>query len=119
MGESLQGAASGSDPRSRFTSSGDWWRGCLPQRAHSLLATSCATLPRSLGGGRGAMGSLLSGALSWLIVLAVGLAPMLVYFLAGAIGRAVGRTARGPSAAARQSRRGKPSHRTGRTEAPH
>jgi hypothetical protein len=36
------------------------------------------------------MGSL-QWALSWLVVVAVGLAPMLVYWLAGLIGRAVRR----------------------------
>jgi hypothetical protein len=38
----------------------------------------------------------LKWALSWLIVLAVGLAPMLVYWVARVIGRAIGHKARGP-----------------------
>ena len=41
------------------------------------------------------MGSLLSGALSWLVVVTIGLPPMLVYWLAGVIGRGLRR--RGPS----------------------
>ena len=35
------------------------------------------------------MAGILSAALSWLIVFTVGLAPMLVYFLARGIGRAI------------------------------
>ena len=42
------------------------------------------------------MDSFLSGALSWLAVFAIGLAPMLVYWLAGVIGRALRRKALGP-----------------------
>jgi len=41
------------------------------------------------------MGSL-QWALSWLVVLAVGLAPMLVYWAAGVIGRAFRRKRAGP-----------------------
>jgi hypothetical protein len=37
-------------------------------------------------------------ALSWLIVLIVGLAPMLVYFAAGVVGRTIRRKARRPPA---------------------
>jgi hypothetical protein len=44
------------------------------------------------------VGSLLSGALSWLAVVIIGLAPMLVYWLARVIGRALRRKARGPLA---------------------
>jgi hypothetical protein len=44
------------------------------------------------------VGSLLSGALSWLAVVTIGLAPMLVYWLARVIGQAVRRKARGPPA---------------------
>jgi predicted Na+-dependent transporter len=36
-----------------------------------------------------AVGSILSGALSWLVVVTMGLAPMLVYWLAWMIGRAM------------------------------
>jgi hypothetical protein len=39
-------------------------------------------------------------ALSWLIVLIVGLAPMLVYFAAGTVGRAIRRKGRGLRAGA-------------------
>jgi hypothetical protein len=42
--------------------------------------------------------SLLSGALSWLVVLTIGLAPILVYWLARVIGQALRRRARGPLA---------------------
>jgi hypothetical protein len=42
--------------------------------------------------------SLLSGALSWLAVATIGLAPMLVYWLARVIGQALRRRARGPMA---------------------
>jgi hypothetical protein len=68
------------------------------------LATSCSQLsnrrkmapvPRE---GARAVGSLLSGALSWLLVVTVGLAPMLVYWLARVIGRALHRKAPGPAA---------------------
>ena len=44
------------------------------------------------------MGRLLSGALSWLVVVAVGLAPMLVYWLARVVGQALRRKALGPPA---------------------
>jgi hypothetical protein len=44
------------------------------------------------------VGSLLSGALSWLVVVTIGLAPMLVYWLARVIGRALRRKAPGPPA---------------------
>ena len=40
------------------------------------------------------MGSLLSGAMSWLVVVTIGLAPMLVYWLVRVIGRALRRKAR-------------------------
>jgi len=42
--------------------------------------------------------SLSSGALSWLVVVSIGLAPMLVYWLARVIGGALRRKARGPPA---------------------
>ena len=42
------------------------------------------------------MGNLLSGALSWLAVVTIGLAPMLVYWLARVIGQALRRKALGP-----------------------
>ena len=45
-----------------------------------------ASVPRE---GTCAVGSLLSGALSWLVVVTIGLAPMLVYWLARMIGRAL------------------------------
>jgi hypothetical protein len=54
-----------------------------------------AAVPRE---GACAVGSLLSGALSWLAVVTIGLAPMLVYWLARVIGRALWRRARGPTA---------------------
>ena len=44
------------------------------------------------------MGSFLSGALSWLAVVTVGLAPILVYWLARVIGQALRRKAPGPPA---------------------
>jgi hypothetical protein len=44
------------------------------------------------------VGSLLSGALSWLVVVTVGLAPMLVYWLARVIGRALHGKALDPEA---------------------
>jgi hypothetical protein len=44
------------------------------------------------------VGSLLPGALSWLAVVTVGLAPMLVYWLSPVIGQAFRRKARGPPA---------------------
>jgi hypothetical protein len=43
------------------------------------------------------VGSLLSGALSWLAVVTIGLAPMLVYWLARVIGQALRRRAPGPA----------------------
>jgi hypothetical protein len=54
-----------------------------------------AAVPRE---GTCAVGSLLSGALSWLVVVTIGLAPMLVYWLARMIGRALRRKAPVPSA---------------------
>lgn len=45
------------------------------------------------------MGSLLSEALSWLVVVTVGLAPILVYWLTLVIGRALRRRPSGPPAA--------------------
>jgi hypothetical protein len=42
------------------------------------------------------VGSLLSGALSWLAVVTIGLAPILVYWLARLIGQALRRKALGP-----------------------
>jgi hypothetical protein len=54
-----------------------------------------APVPRE---GTRAVGSLLSGAFSWLVVVTIGLAPMLVYWLARVIGRALRRRARGPPA---------------------
>jgi hypothetical protein len=70
------------------------------------LATSCSQLSNRHGRkmapvpreGARAVGSLLSGALSWLVVVTVGLAPMLVYWLARVIGRALHRKALGPAA---------------------
>ncbi len=44
------------------------------------------------------MDTLLSGALSWLAVVTIGLAPILVYWLARVIGQALRRKARGPPA---------------------
>ena len=44
------------------------------------------------------MGTLLSGALSWLAVVTIGLAPMLVYWLARVIGRGLRRRNPGPLA---------------------
>ena len=44
------------------------------------------------------MGGLLSGALSWLVVGTVGLAPILVYWFALVIGQALRRKAPGPLA---------------------
>jgi len=44
------------------------------------------------------VGSLLSGALSWLAVVTIGLAPIFVYWLARVIGRALRRKALGPPA---------------------
>jgi hypothetical protein len=54
-----------------------------------------AAVPRE---GDCAVGSLLSGALSWLAVATIGLAPILVYWLARVIGRGLRRKARGPLA---------------------
>jgi hypothetical protein len=54
-----------------------------------------APVPRE---GTGAVGSLLSGAPSWLVVVTVRLSPMLVYWLARLIGQALHRKAPGPSA---------------------
>jgi hypothetical protein len=70
----------------------------------SRLATPCSQLPsrhrRKMAPvpreGTCAVGSLLSGALSWLAVVSIGLAPMLVYWLARVIGPARRRKARGP-----------------------
>jgi hypothetical protein len=42
--------------------------------------------------------SLVSGALSWLAVVTIGLAPILVYWLARVVGQALRRKARGPLA---------------------
>jgi hypothetical protein len=58
-----------------------------------------AAAPRE---GTCAVGSLLSGALSWLVVVTIGLAPMLVYWLARMIGRALRRKA--PFGGARRQR---------------
>jgi hypothetical protein len=44
------------------------------------------------------VGSFLSGALSWLVVVTVGLSPILVYWLVRVIGLALRRKAQGPSA---------------------
>ena len=65
----------------------------LPPRAHSELTIISVRLPGSHGRGTGAMGSL-QWALSWLIVVAVGLAPMLVYWVVSIIVLAIGRTTR-------------------------
>ena len=50
-----------------------------------------AVVPRE---GTCAVGSLVSGALSWLVVVTIGLTPMLVYWLV----RVIGRGLRGPPA---------------------
>jgi hypothetical protein len=70
------------------------------------LATPCSQFPhrhtRKMAPvpreGTCAVGSFLSGALSWLLVVTVGLSPMLVYWLAQVIGRALRRKAAGPAA---------------------
>jgi hypothetical protein len=54
-----------------------------------------APVPRE---GTCAVGSLLSGVLSWLVVVSIGLAPILVYWLARVIGQALRRKAMGPPA---------------------
>src|SRR5262245_50157353 len=54
-----------------------------------------ASVPRE---GARAVGSLLSGALSWLAVVTIGLAPTLVYWLLRVMGRALRRKAPGPLA---------------------
>jgi hypothetical protein len=54
-----------------------------------------APVPRE---GTCAVSSLLSGAVSWLVVVTIGLAPMLVYWSARVIGQAHRRKARGPPA---------------------
>ena len=54
-----------------------------------------ASVPRE---GTCAVDSLLSGALSWLAVVTIGLAPILVYWLVRVIGRGLRRKARGPPA---------------------
>lgn len=48
--------------------------------------------------------AILRRALAWLIVLIVGLAPMLVYFVAGVVGRAIRRKARRPAAGSAPTR---------------
>jgi hypothetical protein len=55
-----------------------------------------APVPRE---GTCAVVSLLSGALSWLAVVSIGLAPMLVYWLVRVIGQALRRKGPGSSAA--------------------
>ena len=70
------------------------------------LATPCSQFPnrhrRIMASvpweGACAVDSLLSGALSWLAVVTIGLAPMLVYWLARVIGQALRRRAGGPLA---------------------
>ena len=57
------------------------------------------------------MGSLLSGALSWLAVVTVGLAPILVYWLARVIGQALRRKAPGPPVGKPPARRYHPSRK--------
>jgi hypothetical protein len=52
-----------------------------------------ASVPRE---GTCAVVSLLSGALTWLAVVTIGLAPILVYWLARVIGQVLRRKARGP-----------------------
>jgi hypothetical protein len=52
-----------------------------------------AAVPRE---GTCAVDSRLSGAMSWLVVVTIGLAPMLVYWLSRVIGRALRRKALGP-----------------------
>jgi hypothetical protein len=64
----------------------------------NLSLTVIGTSRPRPAGGTGAVGSFLSGALSWLVVVAVGLAPMLVYWLVRVIEPALRRKAPGPSA---------------------
>src|SRR6266446_4840925 len=72
------------------------WSRALPRPAHSSLAVIGVRSPPYRG--RGAVDTLLSGALSWLAVVTIGLAPILVYWLARVIGQALQRKARGPPA---------------------
>jgi hypothetical protein len=65
--------------------------------AHSSLTITGARWPFPREG-TCAVGSLLSGALSWLAVVTIGLAPMLVYWLARVIGQALRRNGSGPAA---------------------
>ena len=57
------------------------------------------------------MTSLFSEALSWLVVVTVGLAPILVYWLAQVIGRAFRRKAPGPPVGKPLTRRYHPSRK--------
>jgi hypothetical protein len=50
-----------------------------------------------------AVGSILSGALSWLVVVTIGLAPIVGYWLAGVVGQALRRKALGPLAGSPQA----------------
>jgi hypothetical protein len=64
----------------------------LPRAAHNSLITRGAPW-RGPRGGDEAVASL-QRALSWLIVLIVGLAPMLIYYVAGVVRRAIRRKTR-------------------------
>jgi hypothetical protein len=59
------------------------------------------------------VGSLISGALSWLVVVTIGLAPMLVYWLARVIGRGLRRKAPGPPAGSPLAEAGRGSEGSG------
>jgi hypothetical protein len=60
------------------------------------------------------VGSLLWGALSWLPVVTVGLAPMLVYWLARVIGQALRHKDPGPQAGEPPGRRYRPRRKASR-----
>ena len=67
---------------------------CPPVAFHGVLtARTRRDIPRSRGKALDAMDSL-RWALPWLMVVAVGLAPMLIYWVGSVIGRAVHRNAR-------------------------
>jgi hypothetical protein len=65
-----------------------------------------------------AVGSLLSGTLSWLAVATIGLAPMLVYWLARVIGQARRRKARDPPLGSRGAEAEERGHGMQRDAAP-
>jgi len=54
------------------------------------------------------VGGLLSGVVSWLVVVTVGLAPILIYWLARVIGQALRRKPLGPQAGKPPARRYRP-----------